>query len=430
MLEPKYLLLLFVVIFLITFRIIWKKDVFIGGVYFFLFIYSIFSQIGYYYFPELSQFLNAYFGEEIFYKANIFITLSFVSLFLMFYFFYPRIIKKIFYGIRSKYKPNKYLFYLIILIHLVYQFSYFVINYNSLDYTLGSRENVLDDLGLMYVIFAYLFKLSVAINLLLYFLIRVKSSKIILGNRHIIKILFIIEILLFIFIAIKLGSRTDPLGFLIGLSVLEILIFRINKNSIKKNNLINILKIIIVLFLVVSLNSLSKYRNPDAPVIDIDYSWILFKDYYAPAHILFASIYYDYIDPIEVLVSNLSNSLVLLKQPYLQANVMDLFVPGIATRSASYAFYIFTEGFLVMGFFGFIYNGIIIFSLLMFWRMLANTNSIYYNLFIISLLSTQMANLVRGQSSYFIKDIYFFFIPVVILFFIVTGLRPFFIKNR
>lgn len=226
-------------------------------------------------------------------------------------------------------------------------------------------------------------------------------------------------------IAIKLGSRTDPLALTIAIVVLEIMLGREQGQTVRKN----IWKWGKILFLIVTvligLNILNETRNPDAPKADSEAASILFKDYYAPAHILIAAMALDYVDPVEVMVSNSANALILLKQPYLQTTVMELFIPGVATRSASYAFYVFSEGYIVMGWFGFLYNGIVVFFGVSLWRLLANSSNRYYNLFMFGLLATQLVNIARGQTSYFVKDIYLFFIPAMLLFFLATGLRPY-----
>ena len=88
--EPGFLIAIFSVIFLFTWQYIWRRDVLFGTLYFFLFVYAVFAEIGYAYFPELSISIKAYFEPEIFYAVNIFVTLSFITLFLCFVFLYPQ----------------------------------------------------------------------------------------------------------------------------------------------------------------------------------------------------------------------------------------------------------------------------------------------------------------------------------------------------
>jgi hypothetical protein len=110
-----------------------------------------------------------------------------------------------------------------------------------------------------------------------------------------------------------------------------------------------------------------------------------------------------------------------LGQPYIQAIVMELFFPGGATRSASYAFYPMTEGYMVAGFVGFLYNGVVLGGLLAGWRALATTESPELNQFLIATLGSMSINLVRGQTSYYIKDLYLFVLPSTVAYLCLSG---------
>ena len=141
---------------------------------------------------------------------------------------------------------------------------------------------------------------------------------------------------------------------------------------------------IIGVLLVVTLAGLLKIqssRSDDAREKDTVAEAILLKDYYAPFHILIAAMALEYVYSWEVAVSNSANSLFLLNHPYLQATVADLFNPGVSTRSTGYAFYIFSEGYLVMGWLGFLYNGLVVFAGMALWRLLGNGNNALYNAF-------------------------------------------------
>jgi len=69
----------------------------------------------------------------------------------------------------------------------------------------------------------------------------------------------------------------------------------------------------------------------------------LFNDYYAPYHMLYAAMHYKYIDFFEVFRSNLFNTFIGLGYPYLQTELGNLVREGSSTRSAGFAFFIFTE---------------------------------------------------------------------------------------
>lgn len=425
--EPWVLIGILTVIFLVTERYIWKRDVLFAGVYFFLFIYTVFAQIGYAYFPELSMFIKAYFGPEIFYAVNLFVTLSFVTFFLCFFFLHRYVVRKPAYEIIQSQPRLSNLFYVVVLSHLLSLALYFLANFDSLSYGNVSDEDFQSQMGAAFILFGIGFKLSVAVNLVLYFLYRVRIKAAPSVNRRVVLMLLILEMILFVVISVKLGSRIDPLALTIAIGVLEIVLGREYGRFVRANKWKRVKIAFLIVAVLCGLMVIEAIRNnPDAPEPDVESAaaLILFKDYYAPAHILIAAMALEYVEPWEVIVSNSANALILLKQPYLQTTVADLFNPEVSTRSASYAFYLFSEGYIAMGWLGFLYNGLVIFAGVALWRRLANSNNGYYNLFMISLVATQVANIARSQSAYFVKDIYMFFIPAMLLFFLATGLRP------
>lgn len=421
---PGILIAVFSTIFLATGSYIWKRDVLFGGVYFFLFIYTVFAQIGYAYFPELSILIKAYFGPEIFYDVNLFVSLSFIAYFLCFYFMHRFVIRNPAYEIVHVKPRLSILFYIAVAAHFFGLALYFAANYDLISYVNASDEAFQDQMGAMYTLFGICFKLSVVVNLVLYFLFRVRLKTAPKINRHVVLGLLILEMGLFLAISVKIGSRTDPLALTIAIVVLELLLGR-ECGRIYGINRWKWAKIILLVAVVLyGLIAVEKARNPDSdedgPLAEV----ILFKDYYAPSHILIAAMALDYVRPWEVIVSNAANALILLKQPFLQTTVADLFNPGVSTRSGSYAFYLFSEGYIAMGWFGFLYNGIVVFAGVALWRRLTNSNNSYYNIFMTSLVATQMANIARSQSAYFLKDIYMVFIPAMLLLFVATGMRP------
>lgn len=420
--EPSVLIGIFIVIFAVTWRYIWKRDILYGIAYLSFFIYAIFAQIGYAYFPELSVFIEAYFGPTIFFETNIFVTLSFITFFLCFLFLHRHLIKKpSFYILKSK---SRYtiIFHSALCIHFLFLGLYFYQNYDSINYDNASNEIYQVEMGFLYIIFGILFKLSVVVNLILYFLYRVRSETAPKINRHAILFFLVLGITLFVMISLKIGSRTDLLALTVSIVVIEL--YDSKKRVAHRTNKWLWFKISMLSIVTFSTLTLIEYTRGAGAEMGTLPEMILLKDYYAPYHILIAAMAYEYVNPLEVIISNGANALILLKQPYLQATVADIFNPGLSTRSASYAFYIFSEGFIFMGFFGFLYNGFIIFGGLAIWRAMANSNYNYYNHFMTGLISTQIVHIARNQSSYFLKDIYTYFIPAMLMFFLATGWRP------
>lgn len=406
----------FTVLFLVSFTALARRDVFASGVYLFLYIYTIFTQIGYLYYPELSHQINAYFGSEIFLTFNIFVALSFATFFIV-VLLLLYLTRDISYRVTvSKHALRSPMFLAALLTHIVLITSYFITNYDALNYQSASDESFIAEQGLPYALFGIGFKFSVAIILSLYVLIRLKSKLSVDLSPRALQLFLVIEGLLFIAIATKLGNRTDLLALTLGICMFEYLIGGGRRKLFKL--------FVFVCFVLYGFVLLESSRIEGLFEDQLLYQAIIFKDYFAPSHILLAAIAYDFVHPIEVLKSNVLNALVMFGHPYLQATVTELFNPGISTRSSSYAFYIFSEGYIALGKAGFLYNGVVVGIGVLLWRKMAATNNIYYNMFVLALVSTQMANVVRGQSSYFIKDVYLYFLPAMALFFLATGLRP------
>jgi len=418
--EPGILIGIFTMIFFVTGYYIWKRDVLYGLVYLFLFMYIIFAQVGYAYFPALSELLKAYYGHNLFYLFNSFVTLSFVTFFVLFYFLYKYVVKRPAYKVVQSNPRLNVIFYAILIGHIIWMTLYFHAYYDLITYANASDEVFQVSQGLPFRMFMIGFKHSVFINLALYFMLRVKTREAPYINRIIVFILFLIEFVLFILIALKLGNRTDLLSFTIGFMFLELNVIR--RDKYKYINIMGL--VLIIVFVIYALGMIEAARNGDMAERYTVVEYILYKDYYAPAHILIAAMGLQYVNPLEVLASNSANALILLNHPYLQETVTELFNPGVTTRSSSYAFYIFSEGYLAIGWLGFLYNGLIVFFGVSLWRRLSHSNNRYYNLFMLSLIATQVANIARGQSSYFIKNIYIIFLPAMFLFFIGTGLMP------
>lgn len=424
--EPALAIALFTVVFAVTARYIWNRDLLFGGVYVFLYVYTVFTQIGYAYYPALSVLIGAYFGPEVFLSVSVFVTLSFLALFVCFVLFHRRVARRPSYEIAASRRPPAGLFYIAVVGHVIGLLQYFVRNYDLLTYDNASNEDFQSQMGIGFLSFGVAFKMSVFIILILYFLLRVRTSDRNRARRGVLFVLLLLEAALFMVVTAKLGNRTDPFALTCAVVVLELAHERQRARiTVRKRGVWKWVKVgMAVAGILYALTIVESTRGAGDGQTQFDLERLLLKDYYAPAHILIAAMALKYVNAWEVFVSNTANALVMLKHPYLQATVADLFNPGISSRSASYAFYIFSEGFIAAGWLGCVYNGVVVFAGVTLWRRLANSNSPYYNLFMSCLVATQMANIARSQSSYFIKDIYMLFAPAMFLFYLATGLRP------
>ena len=418
-----YSLTIFVIFFLITFYVLAKKDILIAGLYFFLFVYTIFSQIGYVFVPELSGLLNAYFGKLHFYYYHYFVFLSFLTYFLISY-AYVKISKPYY---RNKYKVfyinSHILFFIYVTIYSLYLLVLlvqFITNYDALTY--ASMPNG------EYMFLGILFKYLTIFTFAHYAVYRSGRGRGRGRGRGKIKIVFsflTISLILHLLIATKIGSRTDLVALFIGVSFYEIYL-SIHAKNVKKT--LGVLSIF-ALIAFVGLNVLEAVREPGKVASGDLLSRLLFKDYFAPGHILIAAMYYDLVNPVNVVLSNFYNSLIMMDYPYLQTAVGDSLVEGSSSRSTGFAMYIFSEGYMFAGWLGFIYNGLVVSSGIILWRWFSRSDNISYNAFIIGLTASQLANMARGQSSYFVKDIYIVFMFAVVLYFVMTGIGPRLVKK-
>jgi hypothetical protein len=410
---PIFLLSLLILLGLIGSFYTFHKDRFFGTYYFFLFIYSVFPIVGYYYYPELSELISAYFGASIWYESVIFVLLSLFSILLFFSLAWKKLFLLWPFSIQISYRRKSIFSYAslaIICLALIFQIAYLFFQVDTLSYSTVSDQDLIES-NVVLSIFFILFKLSVGSNYILYTLIR---SRVSVFSRYIIYLISLFSFLSFFFTAYLLGNRTDPLALCLGVFVYEMYRIKI-KPIIALKSLLLILATFFLLTLVESSRS-----SASGPSLDFLPSLIA-KDYFAPAHMLFAAVSYGLIEPVMVLASNAANSLVLLKYPLLQSTITDLFNPGVATRSAGYAFYVLTEGYLVAGVLGFLYNALAITFLLSLWRRLASTSNPMVTNFALGLMGCMITNLVRGQTAYFIKYLYTFVMPVFFLYLPLVG---------
>ena len=415
------LILLFTVYIFISAIHIIIKNVLFGILYIFLFIYSIFAQIGYCFFPELSELINAFFGKKYFYIFYSYNFLSFLLFYIIFYFFYDKInmFKK--YVIVHEKKVSLFLAFIIFIIfYYLYLLLYLIGNLNYINYQNASDPIFLLNSSIFYKIFAIFYKSLVGYGIIFYVQLRSKKlySKISFFSISALKFLNILNLFFLFIISTKIGSRTDILSFIIGIIIFETL----NGLTKKKIYILGTTFIFFIIFLLFLEQSRLGETNTTA---DVTLSQkIILKDYFAPAHLLYTAINYNFIDPLLVLKSNFANSLILLNVDYLQMPITELIAPGVANRSQGFAFYLFTEGYLFMGFLGFIYNALMLSCGLFIWYIIYNSNLKPFRIMILTIMCTQVANLARSQSSYFYKDILVIFIPIFLFIYLSSGLRP------
>lgn len=407
------LLILYILVATLGSIFLTKKDPIVGAYFFSLFVYTVFAQIGYLYYPELSQTINAYYGEEKFVVFNLFIAMSTLCVFCILYWRISRV-GFLHYRFQVLCKPSVLSFTLFYFLSLLFLFllSYvFIKDFNSLSYqSLPSGD---------FRVFTILFKINSIFVVALYAVLRFYAKR----NINILVLLvFLWSLSLAVLGVLKVGSRTDLMSILLGILFYELYFSFVRKELVKTLTKAFIFIVPIVIFALY----IEQSRVDELPKVGVEN--LLKKDYFAPSHVLFTAIYYEYINPIKVVVSNLANSLILLNEPYLQEELSNIMRPNSSDRSRSFALHPFTEGYIFMGLMGWIYNGIVLPVLFLVWRWFSRSSNLYFNAFIYGLIGSQLLNLSRGQSSYYIKYAYILFLVPVVLYILATGVN-FFKRN-
>ncbi|MDX5986612.1 hypothetical protein SIL82_20350 [Sphingomonas echinoides] len=404
------LLTSYAMFFLATMPFLFARDRLIGIVYALLFIYSFFSFLGYIYMPGYSETLHAYFGDRVGELGIYFVFASMALLFVINMALYKGAVvngNQITKGVGVVVAGNQNgptILWLILILFTVLT----AVNYENLSWYIAE----LDEVPIQISFYILLFKMSSGLIVFCYVVFRMK-----IGDRYR-KFVAPTIIYTFVFIAaaVKLGNRTDLAALIIGIAYFECAIRKIRPRVV-------VISAVIVIIVMTLLTLLEMNRYADSVSQTTLSERIIKNDYFAPAHVMLGAIAFNFIDPGEVIRSNFANALVRMDYPFLQKPVMDLFAPGVASRTASYAFYVFTEGFIFMGFWGFIYNAIVITGFVKLWNLLGCTSDPLVNLLIRSVIATMAINVVRGQTCYFIKYLYMFTLPVLVVGVILIGVR-------
>ena len=389
-----------------------------------LYIYTIFAQIGYAYFPELSIFLGAYFGPELFYSYWLFMFLSFLFSFLLYKKIHRSRSNKYYYRvIRSKQNLRFWFFFFISAILFLALCLYFINNRGLFGWGGGSP------MGSKWFVIG--FRLFTMCTFLSYVFLRNESNR--LKLKMIVFFVFIIYFLFFINVCIAAGDRSDILYFFLAVAFYELSPI-INSLKYQKKKVFSFLIIGFILInslmILLALRtqqgetdfySIFNYEESSSSTRDIPLSaTILLQDYYSPSHPLFISMHYGIIDPIETLKSNFANSLVLMKYPYLSQTIVSK-VDSSIERGGGWAYHMFIEGYNALGWFGVFYNAIFWNLGLGFWMLLSKSDNKFHNKVMLAIIIFLIVNTMRSQTAAFVQSFWMILLPSLWLFLLSTN---------
>lgn len=427
-----YLVWIFSSLFFLSFFLLIKKNYIFGVYYFGLYILTIFTQVVLAIHPSL---LVTFFPdilhveEKLFVEYWSFVFLSFLMIFILLYCKKSSDVesKKISEhdAVISPPNHNLPLFILVVFLYnfvTFFMYFYYDLSYHAADYPKIVAYGSVLGCGLLMVLYAKFRKFS-----------RTKRTK------RIFLFLFVLTFINYGLINIKGGLRSSIISIFIGILSYEIMLM---KNYKKSNRIKHIIKLCLVYIFLVFFLIVINYLRQDITTLSasvllnvisvstfleaISNFNILMQTYTIPSVLLLASIYHTYIDPAEVIKSNVMNSLILLEYPYLSTTVSMISNPSLnATRRMGYAYYFLNEGYNFMGWFGFIYNALFFCGGLLLWQKLFIRGNRSYAEFMTAVITTQLLGIIFGQSGLFIKFIYLFFLPTIFLFYLATGINPY-----
>lgn len=429
--ESKILLwtinILFIIFFIFSFKFIFKKNFLFSIFYLFLFIYTINTQVVYLLYPEQLVAIagNQYYGLATYFSHIVFVFLSFIGIFITFIFLEKHWTKKPFLKIKNlnKYKTEKF-FLSLIGVHIIITIILLFLNYSNLNYFTAPiilKSNKL---------FLYSYMLYGSTLLILFSKIISPIQKRLKSSLYL--FLFTLSLLIFAIISIKAGQRIELAGFILAFASLLFLRFGKQKKHSKK------IIALILLFLFLSISFLlviramrtseldvgefieTSFNNPSLIIANMKIQGLIIQDYTIPSLSLMTAINFNLISPIETTKALILNSIVLTNYPSLGPEISLFINPNLQTGE-SYGFYFLTEGFLMAGWFGILYNALIFCLGIFAWAYLTKSDNREFNIFTISILILNVFNIVRNQSSSFIKMFYLIIVPSIILYLLSTN---------
>ena len=432
---PLFLIIIFSLFVFYSIRFMLKRGHDLHAMAFFvLYIYTIFAQIGYAYFPELSMFVGAYFGPNLFYKYWAFMFFSFVFSFLLYKKFNSKKDKRHVYSVRPASRNyGEYFFFLIVITLYLILNLYFYSNRGFFGY--GGGETMGGPwFGIGFLVFQ-------TCTFILFTLFRDKSNRI---NKRIFSfIIFILCLLFYLQISVSAGSRSHVLFFFIACAFYELSpIINSIKHKKRKVFMILVSGIVVLSFLSslrairnqgidTSFSSIYNFDSSDSKNSDDDlFSIILSQDYYLPSHTLFISMYHKIIDPIEVLKSNFTNALILFDYPFLTNTILERGLGLDNERGVGWAYHYFVEGYNALGFLGIFYNAFLWNLGMAFWVRLSRSNKIKHNAAMFAILALMIVNVMKTQNSAFIRNYWMILLPALALLLLANNQKIAFFKKK
>jgi len=418
--------------FILTSFYIWRKSQIFFLAYSILFAYTIFTQLGYLFYPEMLDAVSfhQYYGEDAFIHYWIYIFLSFISIFLIFIIFYHKKYKTIFrIKANSSIKKSGESWYILIISSIQIILAVFLIkNYENLSYV---NQAILKNNKLWF----YLFFLIGIVLLSLICKIYMEHRR----KKIFYSALFFSSFSIFSLTAIRAGQRIEIAMMFLGFLTLLWYLFR-DRIKIKHLKLKYVFIIFIICFIGVSLFQgiriirghsespgafFAALKNPKTYLSIFLPKNLIFQDWLVPSLTLMTSMERNIVFPGRVIESNLKVLVPFIRHDSLGGILSRIIDPEGIT---GYGYYILTEGYNFTGFAGFIYSAFIfVLGFRILESFFAGTDDKLFNSYMFGIMGFLAIEVVRGgQTIVFLRGIYLYFLPAIILFILMSNRKVYF----
>lgn len=426
-----------VLFFVLTSFYIWKKSQIFFLIYFILFAYTIATQFGYIFYPEKLSVVShyQYYSEEAFILYWIYIFLSFITIFLIFALLYDKKYKTIF-RLETKAlskKTNNLSYIIVISLYEVVLIFFLARNYTSLSYFSQAvlKENK---------IWFYLFSFNGIVLLSIFYKLHMEHKSF---TKRFYSVVFFVSLSIFLMTAIRSGQRSEVAMMLLGFVTSLWYLFR-DRIRVRRLKLRYIFVVLGIGFMWIAFSQgvrmtrgydesaaavFAVLRDPKTYLSLFSLESLIFQDWLIPSLTLMTSIENNIIFPGKVIESNLTCLVPLISHSSL-GEILSRIIDPEGVRG--YGYYILTEGYNLMGFAGFLYSAFIfVFGLRLLESFFASTKGKLFNSYMFGIMGFLAFMIVRGgQTMVFLKGLYLYFLPAIILFVLMSGKKVYLARSK
>lgn len=371
--------------------------------FFFIGIYTSVTYAVYEFRPDLFHLIKVSVAGDKSFELGSFLILSIISNYLFYLFFSNTRFLYRLPVLRLDTTPKPMLILFCYCLLELYLCTYFLINTDKFNWGTGSNS-----LGTP--LFALLFRLFIAMTILIagYIVIPSRISKLPFVGAALLGVILILAI------SLKSSSRSDILYLFLGLFVLGVSTLEISKVKLLGGAAVGS-----IFALMIGQIVLLQRGSIDGNIFELfgmvfqqigyldegTLTMFVSQDYFAPAVTLVMSIEKEIVIPVAAIKSNFANFFYLIHEKTISELIVEQY-DFTFLRGAGFSFLIYTEGYNMLGYMGFLYNGVACGFLLHMLNPNFNGVSKQCKNVLVSILAVLFLQVIRGQTGVALKVIY------------------------